>query len=212
MCDHYGGIGLCDASGAQGGRAEPVGVSGAPQRGAADGGPRCHDREHRAAVGSAGASFLVQRPRVDRHRVCAGVRQLAAAGRQAWRRVRTQVDLHRRARRLRRRLGDRRPGHIVFHACHRPGAPRSLRRAAGAVCTGTVDRDIRGQPGSRHCVRDLRRDRWRRCVARAVARRSADPGSVLEMVPLREPSDRRSHGDRRAPPARQSPRPRAGRV
>ena len=61
-------------------------------------------------------------PAVGRHRVRAGVRQPAAARRQARRPVRPQVDVHRRPDRLLAGVRGRRAGHSLRHAGRRPGA------------------------------------------------------------------------------------------
>ena len=152
-------------------------------------------------------AVLHRQPAVGRDRVRAGLREPAAARRKARRPVRTQMDLHRGPGRLLARLRARRSRPVVRHAGRRPGAAGGVRRAAGAVGPVAVDGDVRRLAGPRQGVRDLRRDRRRRRVDRPRARRRADPGALVALVPVRQPRDRRPDRARGAAAAEQPQRP-----
>ena len=88
--------------------------------------------------------FSHRQPAVGRHRLRPCLRQPSAAGRQARRPVRSQVDADRRAHGLRGGVGDRRDGAIVRDARRRPGAPRRVRRAPRPLGARTADGDLPG--------------------------------------------------------------------
>ena len=174
-----------------------------PGRGAAHGRPRRDDREHRPALGPGVARLLRRQPPVGHHGVCAGLRLAAAARRAPRRSPRPQADLHRRAARLRGRVGRRRRG-AGRSACSSAPAPR---RAPSGRCSR--------RPRSRCCPRPSP-------TRPSAARRSAIYGAiagaggaiglllggvltecrVLALVPVREPPLRRPRGARGDAPAR----------
>ena len=98
----------------------------------ADGGPRRHDREHRAAVGPDGPRVLRRLASMGDHGVRAGLRLVAAPRRTDQRPHRSQMDVHRGSHRIRRRLRDRRRRAFVRGSDRRPRAAGRIRRAPRA--------------------------------------------------------------------------------
>ena len=156
-------------------RTQPVGGPRPPRCRPADGRARRDDREHRAALRAEGAALLQRQPPVGHHRLRAGLRQPAAARRQARRPLRPQVDADRRPVRFRPGLRPRRPRAVLRDARRRPRAAGRLRRDPRPVRAGPADRDLRGLARPAQGVRHLQRDRRRRRLRRPAPRRRADP-------------------------------------
>ena len=167
----------------------------------ADGRARRDDREHRAPVRPARPRLLRRRPAVGDHGLCAGVRQPAAARRPHRRPLQPQVDVRRRPARLRRRVGPRRGRPELRPARGGPRAAGRLRRAARPCRPLAPGHDIHRPRRTRQGLRHLRRHRRRGRRHRPAARRRADRGARLALVPVRVDRLRGPGRDRRHPPA-----------
>ena len=127
------------------------------RHGAAHDRARRDDRERRLTPHPAVAGLQRRRPRMDHHRLCAVVRQPAAARRTPGRHLRAAPHLHRRHRRL---LGRVAAGRL----CHHPVVAALRPRAAGVGCRD----DRTDRPGSyRHYL-----SQWAR---RAPGRSASTP-------------------------------------
>ena len=155
------------------------------------------DHEHRAALGAAGAAFLGRRPAVGGDRVRAGLRQLAAAGRQAGRRGGPQGDVPDRHDRVRRGLSRRRGGGQLPDADQRPGGAGRVRRAAGADGAVAAGHHVHQPRRAAPVVRGVRRGRRERRGGGPGAGRAADRVPVVAVVPVRERAVRRGGRHRR---------------
>ena len=158
------------------------------RRGAAHGGARHDDHDHRPALGAARARLLQHRSAVGGHRLHVGVRRLPPPRRAHQRHDRAEAHADDRRDRLRPGVGRRRSGADHAHADRRPRAAGPLRRAVGPV--GAVDPhlDLLRPEGAGACLRDLRHHRHRRVRLRAHPRRLPDPVRRLALVPVREPA------------------------
>ena len=130
------------------------------------------------------------------HRLHPGVRQPAAARRQAGRPAGPQGHVPDRPGRVRGGLGHRRRLGQLHHADHRAGLPGRFRRAAGAVGLVAADDHVHRAEGPQPGVRRLRGDRRGRRGGGPAARRRADRIPVLAVDAVREP-DLRRRGVRR---------------
>ncbi len=171
---------------------------GCDRPGAADGGPGPDGDEHRAAVRAARAGFHHRGPAVGGHRLHPGVRQPAAARRQAGRPAGPQGHVPDRPGRLRRSVGCRRRLGQLHHADHRAGLPGRVRGAAGALGAVAADHHVHRAEGPQQGVRYLRGDRRGRRRDRPADRRRADRVPVLAVDAVCEPALRRGGVHRRS--------------
>ena len=177
-------------------------------------GARRDDREHRAAVRPARPRLLRRLPPVGDHRLRARVRQPAAARRAHRRPLRPQVDVHRRAARLRRRIGasaaPRRASGCSSSARALQGVFAAMLAPAALSLLTTTFTDP-AERGKAFGVFGAIAGTGRR--VRPPARRRADRDPRLALVPVRVDRLRRAGRDRRDPPAapRAGPRPAAAR-
>ena len=165
--------------------------------GAADGRPRPHGHEHRVAVRAAGAALRHRGPAVGGHRVHPGVRQPAAARRQAGRPAGAEGHVPDRPGRLRRCVGHRWRLGQLRHADNRTGLPGRIRGAAGAVGAVVADYHVHHAEGPWQGVWHLRGDRWGWRRGGPAARRRADGVPVLALDAVCEPPLRRGGARRR---------------
>ncbi len=131
------------------------------------------------------------------HRLHAGVRQPAAARRQAGRPAGPEGHVPDRPGRVRRGVGYRRRLGQLHHADNRAGLPGRVRGAAGAVGVVVADHHVHRAEGPRQGVRRLRGDRRGRRRGGPAARRRANPISVLAVDAVCEPDLRRGSLHRR---------------
>ena len=164
--------------------------------------PRCHDRQHRAALHRTRPPRLDRDPVVGRQRVHPRLRRTPAARRSSGGPVRPAADVHRRAGDLRFRVPGRGPvdvheSLIGFRALQGVGAA-ALAPAARALVTHAVRRGFRAQQGARH----LGGGRGLGHRRRAHPRRRADQRAGLAVGPVRQRPRRRDCGRARAAPDR----------
>ena len=163
---------------------------------AADGHPRHHGREHRAAEPR-------ERPRADRiehqlddHELLADLRQPPPLRRPRRRPARATPDVSDRSRHLHRVLVRLRAGRHGRRPLRRPGRPGT--RSSDALPGSTRDHHVRlpRQP-ARESSRSLGRGRRRRRCDRRPRRRPPDRVHRLADDLLRQPPRRRNPRDRR---------------
>ncbi len=193
----------------------PVAHPRGHRAGAAHGRPRRDDRDHRAAVGPGRPRLRSGLAPMGDDGLRAGVRLPAPAWRKDQRPDRAQVDVHRRAGRIRGRLGRGGSRFVVRGLGGGARGAGRLRRAPGT--RGALHRrdHVHRSRRARQGVRDLRRYRERRGRRRAPARRVPHraPDLALDHVPepgLRDPrghrgrATAREHAPGRAPPHRRT--------
>ena len=176
----------------RGARPQALLVPGRHRRGPAHDRARRLGRHRGPALRPARPAHLGGQPAVGHERVHPGLRQPAAARRSDRRLPRPAPDVHRRASRLRCRLGPRRPGPELGHALRGPRPAGRLRRRDGPGGAVPSHRHLHRSPRAGPRLRRLRRHlrRWGRHRPRPG--RDPDATGVVAVDPPHQRPHRRS--------------------